>query len=88
MYGQLQCLDPSEQLAAIILDMQYCSAYFSLASRFCIIVQDDLKKLADHQHCPQNRSLVPRAFEEEGLGTRLEATMREVNLMSAPQYGV
>ena len=36
----------SEQLAAIIVDMQYCSVYFSLAPRFCIIVlQDVLKKL-------------------------------------------
>ena len=67
------CLDPSEQLAVIILDMQYCSVYFSLVPRFCIIVlQDVLKKLANHQHGTQE----------------LEATVREVDLMSAPQCGV
>ena len=70
----LQCLDPSEQLAAIILDMQYCSVYFSLAPRFCIIVlQDVLKKLANHQHSSQ---------ESEAI-----ATVREVDLMSTPQCG-
>ena len=69
----LQCLDPSEQLAAIILDMQYRSVYFSLAPRFCVIVlQDILKKLANQQYSPQE----------------LEATVREVELMSAPQCGV
>ena len=72
----LQCLDPSEQLAAIILDMQYCSVYmyFSLAPMFCIVVlQDILKKLANHQHSPQ---------ESEAI-----LVAREVDLMSAPQCG-
>ena len=47
-------LDPSEQLAAIILywtcnTAQY--SYFSLAPRFCIkVLQDVLKKLVNHQH--------------------------------------
>ena len=67
-------LDPSEQLVAIELDMQYCSVYLSLAHRFCIIVlQDVLKKLVNHQHNPQ---------ELEDI-----ATVREVDLMSAPQCG-
>ena len=54
-----QCLDPSEQLAAIlylISDMQYCSVYFSLAPKFCIIVlQDVLKKLANINTVPKSR---------------------------------
>ena len=47
----LQCLHPSEQIAVIVLDMQYCSVYFSLVQRFCIIVLEDiLKKLANGPH--------------------------------------
>ena len=47
-----QCLDPSEQLAEIILDMlsvlQSCAKVLHH-----IVLQDVLKKLVNHQHGPQ-----------------------------------
>ena len=44
----MQCLDPSEQLAAIVVISGHAIVYFSLTLRFCIIVlQDALKKLAN-----------------------------------------
>ena len=72
----LQCLDPSEQLAALkTLDKQYCLVYFSLVPRFCIIVlQDALKKLANHQYGP--------------LESEATTCMSEVDLMSALQCRV
>lgn len=56
------CLDPSGQLAAIVLDIQYC---FSLVPRFCIIIlQYVLKKLAiKYQHSPQESEATVRKVD-------------------------
>ena len=56
------CLDPSGQLAAIVLDIQYC---FSLVPRFFIIVlQYVLKKLAiKYQHSPQESEATMRKVD-------------------------
>ena len=69
VYACMAVLGPKG--VTIILDMQYCSVYFSLVQRLCIVdLQDVLKKLANHT-VPKNR-----------------VTVREVELMSAPQYRV
>ena len=47
MYVCMQCLDPSEQLVAIILDMHYCSVF-----------QDVLKKVSNVPKEAALRSLI------------------------------
>ena len=75
----MQCLDPSEQLAVVIVHVYVIGHAILLGVlQSCAKVlhhspsKDVLKKLANHQHGPQES----------------EATVREVDLMLALQCGV
>ena len=71
MYVCMQCLDPSEQLAAILNNIGHA------------ILLSALQSCAKVLHYSPSR-----CFEEASCPQESEATMREVDLISALQCGV